>query len=289
MANQYSIVTELPNSRAPKDQLRRLNHRYHFASGFCAGKTVLEVACGPGIGLGYLARSARKVVGCDIDEEILRHAFRTYAGRTNVEVLNADAHKLPFEAGSFDVVIMYEAIYYLIDPDAFLAEARRVLKKDGTLILCSVNRTWKDFCPSPYSRRYLSSAELDEHLRREFGHVQLYGAFPVTHGGVREKVTSLIKRTAVALHLMPKTMKGKEWLKRIFFGRLSPLPSELKTETRDYEEPLPLSAQEVNAEYKVLYAVASNADLSRAGARASAPVKDVGSRNRVRPLTPEMR
>ena len=45
---------------------------------FCFAKEdneldVLEVACGGGIGLGYLARTAKKVVGGDIDETILQY------------------------------------------------------------------------------------------------------------------------------------------------------------------------------------------------------------------------
>jgi len=36
---------------------------------------------------------------------------------------------------------------------------------------------------------------------------------------MKQKITALIKRTAVGLYLIPKTMKGKEFFKRIFFGK----------------------------------------------------------------------
>jgi 2-polyprenyl-3-methyl-5-hydroxy-6-metoxy-1,4-benzoquinol methylase len=65
LATDYCTVTELPGSNATKEQLARLYHRYHFAAGFCEGKDVLEVACGAGQGLGYLARKAKSVVGGD--------------------------------------------------------------------------------------------------------------------------------------------------------------------------------------------------------------------------------
>jgi len=37
--------------------------------------------------------------------------------------------------------------------------------------------------------------------------------------GLKEEAMAIIKRIAVAFHLIPKTMKGKKFLKRIFFGK----------------------------------------------------------------------
>ena len=63
MTQTYTTVTELPGSGATSEQLAMLYARYALAAGFSRGKDVVEVACGPGIGLGYLARWARRVVG----------------------------------------------------------------------------------------------------------------------------------------------------------------------------------------------------------------------------------
>lgn len=49
----------------------------------------------------------------------------------------ADASKLPFTNGSFDTVIMLQVLEYLEKPQLALNELKRVLKKDGTLILTS--------------------------------------------------------------------------------------------------------------------------------------------------------
>ena len=81
---EYVTVTELPGINAHKEQLERLVQRYCFASEYCKDKDVLEVACGGGIGLGYLARRARKVVGGDIDEKVLEFARRNYGNRRNI-------------------------------------------------------------------------------------------------------------------------------------------------------------------------------------------------------------
>jgi cyclopropane fatty-acyl-phospholipid synthase-like methyltransferase len=60
MTPEYIHVTEIPGNKASAEQIERLYHRYHFASAFCQGKEVLEVACGAGMGLGYLAGTSTK-------------------------------------------------------------------------------------------------------------------------------------------------------------------------------------------------------------------------------------
>jgi ubiquinone/menaquinone biosynthesis C-methylase UbiE len=256
MATTYSTVTELPGYGAPKEQLVRLHHRYHFASLYCKNKDVLEIACGPGMGLGYLAKVAKKVVGIDIDDDILAYVHNTCKGRENIEIRKADAQILPFGEGAFDVAILYEAIYYLPQPEKFINEARRILRDNGVLIICTVNKEWTDFNPSPFSFRYFSVSELYELLRQRFSCVELYGAFATSTGSVRSKITSMIKRTAVALHLIPRTMKGKEFLKRIFFGKLVSIPAEIEDGMAEYDEPRPIPYNCPDTQYKVLYAVA---------------------------------
>lgn len=51
-------------------------------------------------------------------------------------------------------------------------------------------------------------------------------------------------------------MKGKELFKRIFFGKLIPLPNEIKDEMAEYNEPTLISYDLPNSQYKVIYAVA---------------------------------
>lgn len=73
-----SNEAEIPGIRVSKEQLRIICACYYFASKFVFGKTVLEVGCGPGIGSGYLAERAKKVVGVDISKENLDYASRHY-------------------------------------------------------------------------------------------------------------------------------------------------------------------------------------------------------------------
>lgn len=252
----YTTVTEIPGIKASKEQLERLYTRYKFASLFCEGRRVLEVACGSGQGLGYLAKKAKKVVGGDIDEDNLKFAQQHYKNRKGIELIILDAHQLPFDNESFDLVILYEAIYYLKYPQHFMKEVWRILRKGGILLICTVNKDWYEFNPSPYSYRYFSAPELYNLFRDEgFQKISLYGDCMVNSKNCKDKIISYLKLIAVKLHLIPKTMKGKEFLKRIFFGKLQPLPREIYEGMCKYTQPVNIKSDMPNYNYKILYAV----------------------------------
>ena len=251
----YTTVTELPGNKASREQIARLYQRYHFACQFCKEKDVLEVACGAGQGLGYLAKAAKKVVGSDIDKENLEFAQRQYKGRNNIRLEHFDAQKIPFENDRYDVVILYEAIYYLENPGRFIDEAYRILKNNGLLIICTANKDWADFNPSSYSVKYFSVPELSSLIKRKFKQVDFCGGFSTEGNGLKDSIVSFIKRTAVNLHLMPKTMRGKELFKRLFFGKLYSLPAEIEDGVVEYIKPVPISLDLPNSSYKVIFVV----------------------------------
>ena len=187
---------------------------------------------------------------------LVAQAGRHY--RDRLRVLCLDAQALPFRDGAFDVAILYEALYYLPKPDRFLREARRVLRaKGGCLVVCSANPQWSDFNPSPHSLRYYTPSELASLCRDAGLEPQTFGAYRTTSTSFKSKVVSAIRRTAVALHLMPTTMKGKEKLKRLFYGKLLEMPPELSDERAEAEAPAVVPADEIRGDYKVFFVVAT--------------------------------
>jgi ubiquinone/menaquinone biosynthesis C-methylase UbiE len=255
MVTDYTPVTELPGSMASAEQLARLYHRYHTAGQYATGKRVLEVACGAGLGLGYLARKAESVVGGDYTENLLRIARSYYQGR--VPLVRLDAHHLPFRDHAFDLVVLFEAIYYLAQAEQFIAESRRVLSDGGTLLIGTVNKDWSEFTPSALSTRYFSVPELRDLLTQHgFDNLEFFGAFPTSANSLKQKIVSLIRRLAIALNLVPKTLGGRELLKRLFYGNLTPLKPEVEDGMAELYPLAPIPSQSPNSEYKILYAVA---------------------------------
>lgn len=226
--------------------------RYRFAAELSSGRDVLEVACGAGQGLGLLAARARRVVAGDTTARLARAAKSRYGER--LPLLRLDAHALPFRDAIFDVVVLCEAIYYLTRPGRFAEEARRVLRRGGALLICSANRLWGEFNPSPHSVRYFSADELAGLLGSAGFRAERYGAYPAGGKSLPGRFVGAVRKMAVALRLVPKTMTGKEKLKRLFYGKLVPAPAELDDPSAPAEPVVPLSDGDAS-EYKVIYAI----------------------------------
>ncbi len=153
-------------------------HRYAFACKYVTGKTVLDIACGEGYGSNLLAKHAKKVIGMDISGEAVTNASRKYAGETNLEFRQGSCVNISFESGYFDVVVSFETIEHLAEHDKMLDEIKRVLKKDGILIISSPNR--KTYTDDPghkneYHVKELYLHEFSDPLVSRFEHVDILG------------------------------------------------------------------------------------------------------------------
>lgn len=231
--------------------------RYRFAVEFCRGRRVLEVACGPGVGLGYLARQAGEVVGGDLTDRLLRQAQRSLQETTPLVRLQAEA--LPLRTASRDVIVCYEALYFFEDAGQFVNECRRVLTPQGRLLLCTVNPEWQEFNPSFYAHRYYSARQLSALLRESGFQCELFGAFPTEPSSWRAVCVARLKRAAVAWRLIPKTMAGKRLLKRMFLGALVPFPARVTDGMAAYAQPVSIESDRPVDGYKVLFAVGRSA------------------------------
>lgn len=147
--------------------------RYDWVGGLADGHVVLDAACGVGWGTAVLAHAgARRVIGVDIDEASLASGRERAGGLA--EFVRGDLLALPFEDAAFDLVVCFEAIEHVSDPDRALDELRRVLSPDGLLAVSSPNRGV--YPPgNPHHLRELTSEELETLLRQRFAHVALYG------------------------------------------------------------------------------------------------------------------
>jgi len=253
MAVDFSDLTEKPGSLASQDQLRRMFTRYHFARELCEGKIVLEIACGAGQGLRYIAKKAAGIVGGDYSFSMLRQAKSLVQGTA---LLRLDAQNLPFRDNHFDVVILFEAVYYLERPESFIAESGRVLKKGGRILMCFPNRSLPDFHPSPHSFHYYSPPEMKIIMEKAGFELEMFGDSPVSIYSFRDRLISGMKKAAVRMNLMPRTLKGRALLKRIFLGRLIPIPAEIENDLFPYRPPVRIDGAAADLRHRVLFAVA---------------------------------
>ncbi len=252
----YSEITETPGVGASDDQLAMLATRYELAVREGTGDRVLEVACGTGIGLGFLAGRYRKVVGCDIDSANVRIANSTYSEDPNIRIERKDALDLDYPDSAFDAMVCFEAIYYFSDLRRFLSGARRILAPGGKLLLCSVNPNWSGFNPSPYSTRYWTPREFTKDLQAAGYHCRMWCAFPDVAPGVVSKLVRVIRSIAVRLHLIPRTMRGKVLLKKLFYRNVVAMPARFAPGQYHAAELFPLDPGTERFPYKVFYVAA---------------------------------
>lgn len=130
----YSGVIDLK-----KLDMFQVNHfrRYEFACGLADNPGVCgDFACGTGYGSVMLAQKAEKVIGADINAEVIAAIKSRYADILNVEFLNKDLLALKFDS-TFDTLVSFETIEHFTEENIvkLLGIFNRALKTGGTLII----------------------------------------------------------------------------------------------------------------------------------------------------------
>ena len=96
-------------------------------------KTVLELAAGTGLIAKNIVNSAAQIEATDASAEMIAEAKRdNRSAKLHFSV--QDMFHLPYADGSFDVVIVSNALHIVPEPERALREIRRVLKDDGVLV-----------------------------------------------------------------------------------------------------------------------------------------------------------
>jgi ubiquinone/menaquinone biosynthesis C-methylase UbiE len=126
-----------------------------LTTGLADGAEILEVAPGPGYLAVELARPGRfHVVGLDISRTFVEIASERAQGEgARVDFRRGDVSSMPFQAGSFDLVVCQAAFKNFKRPLAALNEIHRVLRAGGTAVIQDM-------------RRDPSAAEIDQAVRQ---------------------------------------------------------------------------------------------------------------------------
>jgi malonyl-CoA O-methyltransferase len=108
-----------------------------------AGGDVLELGCGTGKNTVWLAERARSVVALDFSDGMLaraRERLESASGAAHVRFVRHDVREpWPVPAGSADVVVGNLVLEHVADLAPVFAEAARVLRPGGQLLLCELH------------------------------------------------------------------------------------------------------------------------------------------------------
>jgi SAM-dependent methyltransferase len=176
------------------EHLIRLFHEatWTWAGPQLAGADVLDFGCGAGEGTASMARHAGSILGVDVADDAVRYAQEHNAGPNIRYETIRDAVARP--DASFDVVCSFQVLEHVEDPDAYLAEARRLLRPGGRLLLATPDRRtrllrWQ----RPWNRWHLREWEpagLARLLERHFDAVEV-----LTMTGDPEVLAPELRRT----------------------------------------------------------------------------------------------
>ena len=100
------------------------------------GKT-LEVGCGNGTYSKILILEAENLTATDFSDEMVAVAKKRLKGVENVSVEKANCFNLSYPDSSFNTVFMANLLHIIREPEKAVAEGKRVLKKNGKLIVIS--------------------------------------------------------------------------------------------------------------------------------------------------------
>ncbi|GAA0737400.1 ArsR/SmtB family transcription factor [Sphingomonas japonica] len=129
---------------------------------------LIDIGTGTGRMLELFAPRATRALGIDRSSEMLRLARAKLAeqGLTHAELRQADLYALPMGSGAADVAILHHVLHFAQQPGAAIAEAARVLRPGGRLLIA-------DF--APHEREELRSR--NAHARLGFSDDQIQGWF----------------------------------------------------------------------------------------------------------------
>jgi len=101
---------------------------------------VLDIASGDGVLAELMAPHSNRYVCLDSSTKVVLAASERLRRLRNVEVREGNMHALPFADGTFDLVVLMHALTYADQPAVAVAEAARVLRPGGRVLLTSLAR-----------------------------------------------------------------------------------------------------------------------------------------------------
>jgi ubiquinone/menaquinone biosynthesis C-methylase UbiE len=128
--------------------------------------SALDIACGTGLSTKPLLSVANNVYGTDSSIHMLDQASE----RGKITYLLAPAEKQPFDNESFDIITVCSGVHWF-HIEKFLAEANRLLKRNGWLVLydnffiseMAGNEQFKDWFPNVYLKKFPSPPRNDKY------------------------------------------------------------------------------------------------------------------------------
>ena len=203
----------LPDVPAENYWFRRHLAVYEWVAERCAGRDVVDMACGEGYGVEVLSRRARSVIGVDANLDAFEHARARYS-KPGVRF---ERDLVQSYAEPCNTVVFLQTIEHVERPETVLRHFRGMLRDGGEAYVSTPNLL--TLAPpgagksdNPWHLREYRAAEFRELCNAAFDHVELLGLF---HAGK-------LRAHELALRLGWDRVHAALGVTRAFYDRFTP-------------------------------------------------------------------
>lgn len=152
-----SIAHEWWNRDGAFKMLHKLNPtRIEYIRRSCdvLGKNLLDVGCGGGLMSLPLARLGASVTAIDASSKNIEVASKV-AKDAGLDINFQHTSVEDFNASGFDIIVAFEIIEHVDNPEDFIQELAKKLKKGGILFMATVNKTLKSLVFAKFAAEYV--------------------------------------------------------------------------------------------------------------------------------------
>lgn len=160
----------LENVYVSRKSRARHYYRYLFAANLMAGVydskpiKILDVASGTGYGVDIFSSKLSRDISyfaTEIDSEAIGYSAEYYPESEHIQ---GDVQSLPYSSDTFDVIVSYETIEHVPDPEGALREFNRVLKDGGNVFISVPYKENIDYTKQAEEKKYPHRHSFDENV-----------------------------------------------------------------------------------------------------------------------------
>lgn len=119
-----------------------------------SGLKILDIGCGAGLLCEPLTRLGASVTGVDPSATNIEVA-KLHAARSQLSIDYRNTTIEEMDTTTFDIVLAMEVVEHVVSVGAFLDRCAALMKRDGLMLVSTLNRTWKSFALAIVGAEYV--------------------------------------------------------------------------------------------------------------------------------------
>ncbi|MDO8527725.1 MAG: class I SAM-dependent methyltransferase [Deltaproteobacteria bacterium] len=111
------------------------NHLQHIKSAYPPPARLLEIGCASGVFLDLAQKAGYEVSGIEVNKYAAEYATHHFG----LKVSNSMLEEANLPANAYDIVVAFDVIEHVVDPNTFINKIKRLLRKGGITVIGTPN------------------------------------------------------------------------------------------------------------------------------------------------------